>query len=440
MRRTVPAVGFLLVSLVAVSQSLGRPDDKTAPKDAPKDLPKEAPKPDKSSARGFVQFRTQEIDRSLKVGYAVITADVNGDGKPDIVVVDTDRVVWYENPGAAAGEWKRRTIVEKQTKADNVCIAAADIDGDGKVDFVIGAGWGRFDTKVPGTLQWVRRGKSLDEPWELRPIPCDEPTIHRIRFVDVDGSGKPQLVVAPLLGRDATRATLWSDGRPVRLLAYPIPADPVNEPWKGDVIDESLHVVHNFWPVPATGRKGMNLLTASSEGVALLARDANGAWSKRRLGEGYQESPLRERGCSEVKQGQLKSNPFVGTIEPFHGNRVVVYTPPAGAGLWARNVVDSRLRWGHAVWCADLDGDGADELIVGVRDDPSRGDEFGDPRGVRVYRSRDPAGKQWERLMVDPGGVAVEDLTVADLDGDGRPDIIAVGRQTGNLRVYWNQK
>jgi hypothetical protein len=40
--------------------------------------------------------------------------------------------------------------------------------------------------------------------------------------------------------------------------------------------------------------------------------------------------------------------------------------------------------------------------------------------------------------MPDEGGVAVEDLCVADLNGDGRQDIIAVGRQTGNCRIYWN--
>jgi hypothetical protein len=49
-------------------------------------------------------------------------------------------------------------------------------------------------------------------------------------------------------------------------------------------------------------------------------------------------------------------------------------------------------------------------------------------------------GKKWDRLMLDDGGVAVEDLTVADLDGDGKQDIIAVGRATKNARIYWNGK
>ena len=43
----------------------------------------------------FPKFKAQEIATDLTVGYAVITADINEDGKPDIVVVDSKRVVWY---------------------------------------------------------------------------------------------------------------------------------------------------------------------------------------------------------------------------------------------------------------------------------------------------------------------------------------------------------
>jgi len=135
-------------------------------------------------------------------------------------------------------------------------------------------------------------------------------------------------------------------------------------------------------------------------------------------------------------------SPFIATIEPWHGNQVVVYTPPAhGEGLWKRHVIDEQLRWGHAVWCADLDGDGNDELIIGVRDDPNprAGDKFTPRRGVRIYKCTDGKGETWVRQIIDDGGVAVEDLTAADLNGDGRIDIIAVGRQTGNARIYWNK-
>jgi hypothetical protein len=41
--------------------------------------------------------------------------------------------------------------------------------------------------------------------------------------------------------------------------------------------------------------------------------------------------------------------------------------------------------------------------------------------------------------MSDSGTVAVEALAVADLNADGRPDIIAAGRN-GLLRIYWNEK
>ena len=131
---------------------------------------KQIPRP--PAEKALPDFSVQEIEKGLGVGYAVLLVDVNNDGKPDIVVVDQRRVVWYENP-----TWKRRTITEGQTKPDNVCIAAYDIDGDGKVDFALGAGWGNLTSKVGGPLYWLQRGKTLEEPWKVHPISEGEPSV-----------------------------------------------------------------------------------------------------------------------------------------------------------------------------------------------------------------------------------------------------------------------
>ncbi len=384
-------------------------------------------------AARFPSFRMQELETGLSVGYAVVVADVNGDGKPDIVVVDTNRVLWFENP-----TWKKRTIIQGATKPDNVCIAAYDIDGDGQVDFALGAEWKPFNPT--GTLQWLKRGKTLDDPWTVYPIDA-EPSIHRIRFIDMDGDARPALVSVPLMGRGATAKNNWTDGAPVRVTAYRIPKDPTKDRWEPTVLDESLHVCHNFCATDLDRRvRGSNILVASYEGINLLALDGD-KWSRRQIGAGNQDTPQGKRGASEVKQGRLKSGARVlATIEPWHGDQVVVYTEPVDKGkLWDRHVIDDQLRWGHAVWFADLDNDGNDELIVGVRDDPGTGDKFKDRRGVRIYKALDGLGMKWARQLVDDGGVAVEDLVAADLDGDGRVDIVAVGRQTHNVRVYWNE-
>ncbi len=388
--------------------------------------------PDAPADVAFPGFRVQEIATDLGVGYAVLLVDVNGDGKKDLVVVDQKRVVWYENP-----TWKRHTIIEGQTKPDNVCIAAADIDGDGQLDFALGADWGTLNTHSGGTLQWLRRGKTLDEPWTVYPIDS-EPTIHRIRFVDLDGDGRPALVVVPLMGRNSSREQNWTDGSPVRVLAYRVPKDPAHDRWVPEVLDESMHVVHNFYPIDAAGRKGKDLLTASYEGVGLLQHTGPEKWERRQVGEGNQANPKSNRGSSEVKQGTLRfGHKYIATIEPWHGNQVVVYTPGAEGRPWERHVVDEDLKWGHAVWCADLDGDGDEELIVGVRDDQNA--QPGHRRGVRIYKALDGTATRWARKVIEDGGVAVEDLAAADLDGDGRTDLVAVGRQTHNVRIYWNE-
>jgi hypothetical protein len=59
--------------------------------------------------------------------------------------------------------------------------------------------------------------------------------------------------------------------------------------------------------------------------------------------------------------------------------------------------------------------------------------------GVKLFTPLDAEGRQWKETLIDDNGMACEDLQLADLNGDGRLDIVAAGRATGNLKIYWNE-
>src|SRR2546427_5227151 len=48
--------------------------------------------------RADLRVRSQEIGEDLGVVYAVTVADINGDGKPDVVAINPTQVLWFENP------------------------------------------------------------------------------------------------------------------------------------------------------------------------------------------------------------------------------------------------------------------------------------------------------------------------------------------------------
>jgi hypothetical protein len=387
-------------------------------------------------AADFPRFEAQVLDPHVgNVCYAVTTADVDGDRKLDVVAVTEDAVVWFANP-----TWQKSDIIRGVTERDNVCLQAHDIDGDGRVDFALGATWRPSDTKAGGTLQWLRRdGK---ETWTVHPI-TSEPTLHRIRWGDVTGDGKKQLVVAPLQGR-GTKGPNWGEGQGARILVLSVPADPVKDPWPVEVADDSLHAVHNLWITDFDEDGRNDVVLASWEGVFVLERAKTGKWSKTRLGSGNQESSP-SKGSSEVKIGRMATGAkYIATIEPWHGFQVVVYTHPTRPGdLWQRVVVDQPVTWGHAVWCADLDGDGDDELIIGQRDpnkDSSEGKGTRGP-GIWVYDPKASGPRlTFTKHIIDDGGIGTEDLVAADLDQDGRPDLVAGGRSSHNVKIYWNRK
>src|SRR5262245_20264119 len=116
-------------------------------------------------------FRAVDVDKSVEIGYGVTVADVNGDKKPDILLADKQLIVWYENPG-----WQKHVIAEKLTPKDHVCIAAADIDGDGKCEIAVGAEWNPGDTVNSGAVFYLVPGADRTQRWEPVRLP-HEPTV-----------------------------------------------------------------------------------------------------------------------------------------------------------------------------------------------------------------------------------------------------------------------
>ena len=375
-------------------------------------------------AAGEIKFRHQQIEDRLGIGYAVLCEDVDADGDTDIVALNETQVAWWSNPS-----WEKKVILDGETEADNVAIAATDITGDGSLEFAIGAAWRPSDTETGGTLQWIRRRTDPNEEWELHAL-GNEPTTHRIRWADTDGDSKQELIVAPLHGRGTSGPQHWV-GNGVRLLALAPSKNPASVPWSNEVVDDSFHIVHNFWVLNFDGDPADELLVASYEGVHLLDRGPSGDWSRTQLGQGFEGESIR--GAGEIKLGTLASGRrYIATVEPWHANNIVIYDEPSDPlAPWSRRVVVRRLNGGHALWTGDLDGDGDQELAFGWR---LKGRMPYDLPGVAVY---DPGSGDVQ--IVDWGGMATEDLAMADLDGDGRPEIIAAGRATHNLKIYWNE-
>jgi hypothetical protein len=120
----------------------------------------------------------------------------------------------------------------------------------------------------------------------------------------------------------------------------------------------------------------------------------------------------------------------------MHGNQVVVYSNgfvPDQEPVWRREVIDDTLAEGHALACGDLLGVGREQIVAGWRKPDAAG-----KTGVRLYDWDETAAK-WTVQLIDDNGMAAEDLKLADLDGDGRLDLIAAGRSSRNVKIYWNR-
>lgn len=325
-------------------------------------------------------FGSETVTDFLRDGYWLEAADIDGDGRPDLVGygLSLGEIYWYQNP-----TWEKRLIIDKIKEP--VGMDFGDITGNGTDDLVVcyqlyGPG-GTIHHADPegGKIDWLENpGKDAEAnvQWKRHYV-GRAIGMHRLRVGHFTRTDRTQIIGFPIVAVEDVHAVL-----PVILFTEP--DDPRTE-WDKDIISDSdFRMIHGVARktdlIPGSALD--SILMASDEGVTwLYYEEDSSTWKYEHIGDG-EESQFELttfKGSGDVDGGRVGDDPlaYVAAIEPFHGNTVAVYTRSGGdkeAAGWTRHLLDiygdpneNGEGPGHTVMCRDFDGDGDDEFLIGLR-------------------------------------------------------------------------
>jgi len=361
-------------------------------------------------------FTIHHVAKGIGQGYSQVIADMNHDGKPDIVALGltADAIYWYENP-----TWTPHLIITAQDAPKPVYMDAADIDGDGIPEIVLAFHFNTDPHKDTGQVAILHHDGNPTRPWKITRTIDNVPSDHRVRFADISGNGKPAIVIAPILAGTATGFP-DPDRNVTPLYVY----RPEND-WKRETITLENHGVSHGLNIQKLSGPGQAVMTSGYEGTN-IHEYKNGKWVRTPLTKGL-DAPWPGGGSSDVMFGHLGGKRFYVTIEPFHGNMVVVHMPD-GKGGYTRQVIDDQLANGHALTLVDTDGDGNDEIVAGGNRSS---------QSMYFYRAVDTSGQKWTRFQMDDDMAPAACHTV-DLKSTGKlTDVVCLDmRDPGWLTWY----
>ena len=355
-----------------------------------------------------VEPKTPVLFKRVKIAdtafEAAAIADVSGDGQPDLVSGD----FWYEGPEFTKAH-KYAAFDFDGNYYDDFSDLPMDVNRDGRVDIVSG-GW------TGGVLRWLENSENSDTLWPVHEIAKTGP-IETSRLWDVDGDGTPEVV--PNAGPDVAFYRLDSNtGEFARHVVaagkstHGIGFGDINGDGRGDFVNGI-----GWFEAPAdrfggewTAHEEFNLGAAS---VPILVYDVNGD------------------GLADLIYGAAHD----------YGIFWLEQKAADGRREWIRHEIDLDHSQYHDLILADLDGNGSPELISGKRYHAHCGHDPGaeDPLHLRFWHFN---RGRFERHTIDfgpagvGGGMGIA-AAVADVNGDGRADILAAGKE--GLYLYINE-
>jgi hypothetical protein len=337
-----------------------------------------------------------------------LVCDLDKDGKNDFVLSFrkvAPALVWYRR--AAAG-WDR-IVIEPDFLTVEAGGAAFDIDGDGDLDIVFGGDY-----------------QSDEVWWWENPAPKFDPAVGWKRHLIKKGGAKQHhdQAFGDFLGNGKTQLAFWNQ-KAKKLFLAEIPADPRNS---------GLWALTEIFSGVA-GEANNKSEFKYAEGAAVFDVDGDGKvdllagnlWFKHRGGKKFEAIPIGSIG-GRIAAAKFKPGRFPQVvIAPGDGvGPLRIYectgNPEKTADWSGRDLAGRDLVHGHTLQIADIDGDGNLDIFAAEMAQWKAGNVPDHPEATSWIFYGD--GKGNFRQTVFTTGIGWHEGRVADLDGDGRMDIL----------------